>query len=85
MSTMLAVMTMSVLAAPQLAAAVSVLPATDAKVNWAGRTAPDVDVPGAVVFDWLGVSARVAVEGATYVRVNVTATSPSGRGTRLRA
>ena len=61
---------------------VHVLPAADAKVDWAGRRAAD-GATGAVSFDWLGVSARVEVVGASYVRVNVSGTQ--ARGTRMRA
>jgi hypothetical protein len=64
-------------------AAESSIAATDALVDWAGRAAPDATAAGAVHFDWPGVAARVAVQGATYVRVNVSTSST--RGTRLRA
>ena len=57
------------------------MPANDARVDWAGRTAANTD--GSVSFDWIGVTARVEIQGATFVRVNVTCNV--GRGTRLRA
>jgi hypothetical protein len=68
--------------APAPAPGVQVLPAADAKVDWAGRRAVN-GATGAVSFDWLGVSARVEVVGASYVRVNVSGTA--ARGTRMRA
>jgi hypothetical protein len=57
------------------------LAASDPKVNWAGRTRVDAS---AVSFDWLGVTARVQVTGASYVSVTVTSDSEH-RGTRLKA
>ena len=63
------------------AAGVTTLAASDPKVNWAGRTRVDAS---AVSFDWLGVTARVQVAGASYVSVTVTSDSDH-RGTRLKA
>ena len=64
-------------------AAQSSIAAADALVDWAGRVALDAAAAGAIQFDWPGVAVRVAVHGATYVRVNVS--SSNTRGTRLRA
>jgi hypothetical protein len=64
------------------AAAHTTLPAGDPKVNWAGRTLAAAG--GSVSFDWLGVTARVNVTGATYVSVTTTSTA-THRGTRLKA
>ena len=69
---------------PGATAAVNTLPGASPLVNWAGRVTHDAAPADSVTFDWVGVSARVAVKGATYVRVNVTSTS-ADRGTRLRA
>lgn len=58
------------------------LMASDPKVDWSGRRVANAD--GSVSFDWLGVAARVQVQGATFV--TVTATSDAAhRGTRLKA
>ena len=51
-------------------------------VQWSGRTVSGDQ--GGVSFDWLGVTARVAVQGASYVTTTVTSTAPN-RGTRLKA
>ena len=61
--------------------AVTTLAGSDPKVDWAGRTMVE---GSAVSFDWLGVSARVQVTGATHVSVTVTSTAVN-RGTRLKA
>ncbi len=74
-------MIMCMLTSVVKAASVTTLPAADAKVNWAGRTAND---GASVSFDWLGVSARLQVADATYVSVTVTSTADH-RGTRLKA
>lgn len=64
--------------------ATTTLPASDTKVNWAGRTLANTRPGGGVSFDWLGVTARVSVVGATWVSINATS-STSSRGTRLKA
>ena len=68
------------------AAAATTMPASDHRVDWSGRVASSAAgsaAAGSVAFDWLGVTARVVVVNATYVRLNATATVT--RGTRLRA
>lgn len=45
---------------------------------------PRIRTVQAVQFDWLGVTARVSVTGATYVTANITTTA-TVRGTRLKA
>ena len=59
------------------------LPAPSPLVGWSGRTGPGV-TPDSVQFDWLGVSCRVSVRGATWVTVVATTTAPT-MGTRLKA
>jgi len=54
--------------------------ASDPRVQWAGRIRA---TGGAVSFDWPGVSARVAVTGASFVSVTATTDQPS-HGTRLK-
>ena len=51
-------------------------------VQWSGRTVLG-SAPGSISFDWLGVSCRVSVRGATMV--SVVATSNGTVGTRMRA
>ena len=63
--------------------AVSTMLATDARVEWSGRHTEDATA-GTVSFDWLSVTARVGVEGATYVRVVSTAAG-AARTTRIKA
>ena len=63
--------------------AVTTMLATDARVEWSGRHTGDATT-GAVSFDWLSVTARVGVHGATYVRVVSTAAGAT-RTTRIKA
>jgi len=66
---------------PVMSAETSLL-ASDARVDWAGRRTANAD--GSVAFDWLGVTARIQVQGATYVTATITSSS-ANRGTRLKA
>ena len=61
--------------------AASVMSAADPRVDWGGRVKVDKS-SGRVSFDWLGVTARVQVKGATFVAANITSTAV--RGTRMR-
>lgn len=63
-------------------ATTATIAASDARVDWAGRTKPTDG--GSVSFDWLGVTSRVQVEGATWVSATVSS-SARMRGTRLKA
>jgi len=70
-----------------LATADTTMPASDPRVVWSGRVQTDDTTPsgaGPVSFDWLGVTARVTVTGASYVTANIS-TSAAHRGTRLKA
>lgn len=55
--------------------------ATSELVDWSNRVVKGTE---SVSFDWLGVTARVSVTGASYVSV-VATTTASARGTRLKA
>ena len=59
----------------------SVMSAVDPRIDWGGRVKVDKS-SGRVSFDWLGVTARVQVKGATFVAANITSTAV--RGTRMR-
>lgn len=60
-------------------AEVTVMQASDPKVDWSGRRVVD---GGTVNFDWLGVTARLTVTGGTYVIATINTTQL--RGTRMR-
>jgi hypothetical protein len=70
------------LSAATAVAGAATLPASDPMVNWAGRTVAGGG--GDVSFDWLGVTARVQVTGASYVSASITSTATQ-RATRLKA
>lgn len=56
--------------------------ASDPLVNWTGRHVDNPD--GTVSFDWLSVTARVHVTGASYLAATIVTTA-NDRGTRLKA
>lgn len=59
---------------------VTTIAAADSGVDWSGRIMRTDQ--SSVRFDWLGVTARVKVSGASYVSMNVSTTT--NRGTRMR-
>ena len=58
------------LAAPQYAHAASNITANSTLVHWAGRTLAGRD-DGSIKFDWVGTSARVTLQGASYLRAGI--------------
>lgn len=70
----------ALVAAPVLSQ--NTLAATDPLVQWGGRHVRDT-THGTVSFDWLGVTARLSVQNATYVAINVT--TSAARGTRIKS
>jgi len=62
--------------------AASTISAVDSLVDWTGRVVTNND-DGTVDFDWIGVSARVNVVNASYVRVSLS--TPQSRGSRFKS
>lgn len=63
----------------QVMTEVTVMPASDPRVDWSGRRVVNGDT---VNFDWLGVTARLTVKGGRYVIATINTTQY--RGTRMR-
>jgi len=58
--------------------------AVDPMVEWSGRATKNTD-SSSVSFDWLGVTARVSVNGAKYVYLNISSDQRGvARGTRMK-
>ena len=74
--------TSTAMLASSIVVATTSMRAGDARVDWAGRTATTAE--GGVAFDWLGVTARLQVQHATFVRATISSTA-AVRGTRLKA
>eukprot|EP00937_MAST-01D_sp_MAST-1D-sp2_P007966 g7966.t1 len=59
---------------------ITTIPALDARVQYDGRV---VRTDSSVQFDWVGVGARISVQGGTWVTASFR-TQPGKRGTRFR-